>query len=136
MCKISAIDRFCDSFDSDRYMLDLQELVSDRINFAVEHAPDDKTVKSEIYRIVVDVMFEYHTEQASSRGKLTPNNLYPTDEERKQFAKVVLRNLVPNGLVYNECSLMDLNDELSKIQESLKELQEKEEFNRNIQNNK
>ena len=111
-------------------MSELQNLVSDRINFAVEQSSDDNATKSEIYRIVVDEMFKYHTNVAARKGQLTPDNLYPTEDERRQFADVVLRNFISYGLVDNEILFTDLNKKQLEIREYLQGLQDKEESNR------
>jgi len=121
--------KFCKSFEDDKHMSELQNLVSDRINFAVEHTTDNKALKSEIYRIVVDEMFEYHTDVASRKGQLTPDNLYPTEDERKQFVDVAIYNRAVQGLIKNELTLEELQDEQLKVYNHLTELQDKEEIN-------
>lgn len=128
--------RFCESFDCDKHMSELQNMVSDSINFAVEHTIDDKAAISEIYRIVVDEMFEHHINTASRNGRLTPDNLYPTEGERRQFADVVLRNFIPFGLVDNEISFTDLNKKRGEIRECLKEFQDNRIKSENSSNNK
>ena len=130
MCEETALMKFCKSFEDDKHMSELQNLVSDRINFAVEQSSDDNATKSEIYRIVVDEMFKYHTNVAARKGQLTPDNLYPTEDERRQFADVVLRNFISYGLVDNEILFTDLNKKQLEIREYLQGLQDKEESNR------
>ena len=115
-------------------MSELQNLVSDRINFAVEQSPNNNAAKSEIYRIVVDEMFEYHTNVASRNGKLTQNNLFPTVDERKQFADVAVYNRLVHGLIDNNLSSEELQDEQLRVYNRLTELQNKEEFNRKNNN--
>ena len=115
-------------------MSELQNLVSDRINFAVEHSPNNNAGKSEIYKIVVDEMFEYHANVASRNGRLTPNNLFPTVDERKQFADVAIYNRAVHGLIENELTLEELQDEQLKVYNHLAELQNKEETNRKNNN--
>lgn len=133
MCEETPLMKFCESF-AYKHMSDLQNLVSDRINFAVEHTTSNKTAKSEIYRIVVDEMFEYHTNVASRNGRLTPDNLFPTKEERKQFADVALYNRSVYGLICNELSLEELQDEQLSVYNQLTEIQNKEEANRKNKN--
>ena len=134
MCEETPLMKFRDFFDSDRHMSELQKLVSDRINFAVEHTPDNKASKSEIYRIIVDEMFEYHTNVASRNGRLTQNNLFPTVDERKQFADVAIYNRLVHGLIDNNITSEELQDEQLRVYNRLTELQNKEESNRKNNN--
>ena len=129
MCKETPLMKFCKSFASDKHMSELQNLVSDRINFAVEQSPNNNAAKSEIYRIVVDEMFDHHTNVASRNGRLTQNNLFPTVDERKQFVDVAIYNRAVHGLIKNELTLEELQDEQLKVYNHLTELQNKEETN-------
>ena len=134
MCKETPLMKFCKSFEDDKHMSELQNLVSDRINFAVEQSPNNNAAKSEIYRIIVDEMFEYHTNVASRNGRLTQNNLFPTVDERKQFADVAIYNRAVQGLIKNELTSEELQDEQLKVYNHLTELQNKEETNRKEKN--
>lgn len=134
MCKETPLMKFCKSFEDDKHMSELQNLVSYRINFAVKQSTNNIAAKSEIYRIVVDEMFEYHTNVASRNGRLTQNNLFPTVDERKQFVDVAIYNRAVHGLIKNELTLEELQDEQLKVYNHLTELQNKEEINRRNKN--
>ena len=105
--------RFVEQFENNAILQKLQNRLSERIR----DASDD-----EIVDIVFDEMLKYHDETASLHGRNTPNNQYPTEEERGYFADVALYNLIPHNRIPENISSADLIDRRLEMREYLKQL--------------
>lgn len=130
MCEETALMRFVEQFEDNPILQKLQKRIANRIKDASE---------DEICEIVVDEMFKYHEEMASYYRRNTPDNQYPTKEEREKFADVALYNLIPHSKIPDEISLAGLYEKRLEMREYLKELQDdriKSGSRNNNQNNK
>ena len=115
MCEETALMRFVYQFENNAILQKLQNRISERMR----DASDD-----EIVDIVFDEMLKYHEETASLHGRNTPNNQYPTEEERGYFADIALYNLIPHKRIPEDISSAGLIDRKLKMRECLKKLQD------------
>lgn len=125
MCEETALMRFVEHFDNDAILQKLQKRISERMR----DASDD-----EIVDIVFDEMLKYHEETASYYGRRTPDNLYPTEEERGYFADIALYNLIPHGKISDNISSSDLTTKRLEMRERMKTLQDIIEANQEDNN--
>ena len=105
--------RFVKQFENNAILQKLQKRISERMRDASE---------DEIVDIVFDEMLKYHEETVSYYGRKTPDNLYPTEEEREKFADVALYNLIPHSKIPDEISTANLNKKRLEMREYLKQL--------------
>ena len=126
MCEETALMRFVKQFENNAILQKLQKRISERMRDASEE---------EIVDIAFEEMRKYHEETASLHGQNTPNNQYPTEEERGYFADIALYNFIPHKRIPEDISSEDLIDRRLNMRERLKTLQDIIEESKQEDNN-